>query len=421
MKKSIKNKPKEFLYYFNFAVFFLCGNVIFSQTITKRFEKEISVSSEEKVEIKGPGSLPFESRGSLTLNTENGYALVPRDNNGVPAFIAQTLHIKASKDEKLRQVIDVNIVPHEKSPKDAEALLKALELDILRNGKSYRMNNNMNIERLSFSNGFLKGTKNWIRLTNGKKYNVRSIEISASVQIPENLEVFIDAKYIDIMAKEFNGELHLKADNSSIYIDQLQSLKAELKTSKIEFSSIQKASIFAYNTSIEGKSVDTLMLGKANTRSEESLFSGHNTASVSRYTIDEIDFLNITTTTSDEFRFKTIGSLNIASSFFSNYSIQMLEESLTMNAKHGDIIIEEISNKIKEVDINNQLSKISLGVHNLQNYRVLFPKGVYTEKELPPNLNTSLDNGTEIFTKGTSTNSKPITIRCNSCKVYIKD
>lgn len=421
MKQNITNKVKLSRYFYSLILFIICVNISFSQTITKKYEKEINITSDSRIFIEGPGSLPFQSEGKLKVNTLNGYALEPRDNEGLAAFVANKLDIKTSSDNLLKQVVTVKVIPHEKSKSDAKALVEAIKLTISKEGTQYRIDNNVNIQRLSFKNGFFQGTKNIVVLDDGSMYNIRSIEISAIITVPEDITLSLTSKYIDVNIDDFGGILDINADKSTVKLNNINKLNGRFNSCKVNFNSIENASIIAYNSTIKGNSVNLFDLGTEEIVLKESLFGNTKKASLSTYKINTVDIMNIIETSNDEFKIEEIGSINVKSSHFSNYEIKRLKKELFIKAKNGNITIDTIANDVTKLEIDNQISTINLGVQELDSYLINFPKLIYSEKIIPIDAK-EISQGEEIaFSKGIINDKGLISISCENCKIDIKD
>ncbi|RZN83397.1 MAG: hypothetical protein EVB11_05440 [Winogradskyella sp.] len=421
MKQSITNKVKLSHYFYSFMLIMFCYNSTFSQAITKQYEKELSVTSDSKIFIEGPGNLPFQSEGKLKVNTVNGYALEPRDNNGIAAFVANKLDIKTSKNTFVKQIITVKVIPHEKYSEEAKALLEGLKINIHKDANQYQIDNNLNIERLSFKNGFFKGTQNLIVLDDGSSYNVRGIEISTTIIVPDNVTLSVASKYIDVAIEDFKGELNINADKSTIMLSDVGELYGRFNSCKVDFKTIDNANIIAYNTTINGDNVNLLDINTEEFILKESLFNRTKKASLSTYVIKTVGVLNILQTSNDEFKIDQVGTIDVKSSHFSNYQIKRLKNELSLNAKNGDISIDTISKEVTKLDINNRVSTINLGVQELDNYLIRFPVLEYTEKTIPSTAKDVSSEGEVAFQKGNGKTNGIISISCKNCKVNIKD
>lgn len=420
MKKNITNKVKLSRYFYSLILLLVCVNASYSQGITKQYERVLNVSPDSKIYVKGAGSLPFQSEGSLKVNTVDGYAIEPRDNKGVAAFIANKLDIKTSNDNTVKQLVTVKVIPHEKDKNDAKALLEAIRINILSSSDQYEIDNNLNIERLSFKNGFFKGTQNLVVLDNGKSYNVRGIEISATVVVPHNSTLAVMSKYIDIAIEDFAGALNINADKSVLDLGNVSELNGRFNSCKVNFKHIDKAHLVAYNSTINGNAINFLDLGTEQIV-KESLFNSTKKASLSTYTINTVGKLNVLETSNDEFNLGEVGSIDVQTSHFSNYNVKRLQSELSIRAKNGNISIDAISKNVTKLDINNQVSTISLGVQELDDYIISFPNLEYTEKIIPSSAK-EISNGDLIaYQKGSGRNKGIISISCKNCKIDIKD
>lgn len=420
MKKSIINKVKLSHYFYSLILLLVSVNVSFSQALTKQYEKVLSVSSDSKIYVKGAGNLPFQSVGNLKVNTVDGYAIEPRDNKGIAAFSANRLDIKTSDDNTVKQIVTVKVIPHEKDINDAKALLEAIKINISSNSNQYKIDNNLNIERLSFKNGFLKGTQNFIVLDNGNSYNVRGIEISATVIVPETVTLSIASKYIDIAIEDFAGILNIDADKSVLDLGNVSELNGRFNSCKVNFKRIEKVHLVAYNTSIKGNTVNFLDLGTEQIV-KESLFNSTKKASLSTYILDTVGKLNVIETSNDEFNIGEIGSIDVQASHFSNYNVKRLKNELSIKAKNGNVSIDAISKDVTKLDINNQVSTISLGVQELDDYIISFPNLEYTEKVIPSSAKEISNGGIISYQKGNGKNRGIMSISCKNCKIDIKD
>jgi len=421
MKKNITSKARQPLYFCNLIVLLCCVSLSFSQTITKQYEQEISTVLNSKILVKGPGDIPFQSEGRLKVNTVNGYALEPRDNEGVAAFIANGLDIKTSTTNVLKQLVTVKIIPHSKYTEDAQALAGALKIEIIKNGNTYEVDNNLNITALSFKNGFFTGTKNIIKLKDGSSFNVRGIEISSEIFVPRDVTLSVTSKYIDVAVGDFNGTLNLNADKSNVKLSDVSILKGYFKSCNVSFKDIDTATIIAYNSKINGDKVNRLDLVTEQVVLNESLFGSSKKASLSNYTIHTVESLNVIETSSDEFNIRELGTLQVASSHFSNYNIETLNKSLSLKAKNGNVTIGAISKDVTKLDMDNQVSTIKLGVQQLENYELRFPNLLFTEKSIPDAAKDISKEGVMAFAKGDIKNKGLISISCNNCKIDIKD
>ncbi len=420
MNNDITKRTRLLRYSCNLFVMLCFVHLGFTQTINRQYIKEINISPGSTIDIKAPGDIPFQFDGKIKVNTTNGYALEPRSNEGVAAFTANILNIRTSSTNVLKQIVTVKIIPNSRYMKDAESLANALEAYIVHKGNTYEVDNNLNIEEIICKNGFFTGTKNIIKLKDGNGYNIRGIEISSEVMVPQDASLSVKSKYIDVSIDDHNGTIYLDSDNCDVELNDVSTLDGVFNSCSIGFNSIDTGAIVAFNSKIFGKTVNYLNLGVKEKNVEESLFDNPRKGSLSTYTIESVGTMKVIETTSDEFNLRSLGSLDVESSRFSNYNIENLNNSLAIKAQNGNISISNLAKDVDMVDIDNEVSTIELGVQQLENYELRFPELKFTEKSIPASVK-NMSEGIFTFVKGNAKNQSLISISCINCKIDIKD
>jgi len=235
------------------------------------------------------------------------------------------------------------------------------------------------------------------------------VEINYFIKVPEYMNLRIDNRYGDIFLEKISGNFELTLSNGSLKTD-VPGRKSSLRLSFCD------ATI-------------------------TSFISGSIDASFSDITISDIKMIKIKTISS-KYRINKAGSIEIESrrddlfidnignlegdSYFSDFEVGSLTESLNLVSRYGDLDFDNISPQFESININSGFSDISLDfdpdasysieVRTLNSFLSL-PSGIKREER-------TLDSGKKEYittgTAGQNPGSRLLKIDANRGKIYIK-
>jgi len=235
------------------------------------------------------------------------------------------------------------------------------------------------------------------------------VEINYYIKVPEYMNLRIENRYGDVFLEKTSGNFDLTLSNGSLKAD-VPGRKSNLKLSFCD----------ATITSLMAGSID---------------------ASFSDLTISEIKKIKIKTISS-KYRINKAGEIEIESrrddlfidnienlegdSYFTDFEVGSLTESLNLVSRYGDLDFDNISAQFESVNINSGFSDISLDFDPEASYSIevrtlnsflSLPSGIKSEER-------TLDSGKkEYITTGTSgqnPGSRLLKIDANRGKIYIK-
>ena len=146
-------------------------------------------------------------------------------------------------------------------------------------------------------------------------------------------------------------------------------------------------------------------------------------SSQSTYRIDTVSVLKIQESKNDKFLLGKVGKMESLYSFFSDYKIDALNQSLNLKSKNGDLFIREIETDFTKIDIINDVSSINLGIQKLEDCILSFKQFPETALKKPNNFK-ALENdifGSQTLLKGNKEKAGKINIRCNLCEVKFNE
>ncbi|MBI5008897.1 MAG: DUF4097 family beta strand repeat protein [Bacteroidia bacterium] len=235
------------------------------------------------------------------------------------------------------------------------------------------------------------------------------VEINYYIKVPEYMNLRIDNRYGDVFLEKISGNFDLTLSNGSLKADgpgRKRNLSLSFCDAKIT-----------------------------------SLLSGSIDASFSDITISDIKKIKIKTISS-KYRINKAGAIEIESrrddlfidnigylegdSYFSDFEVGSLTESLNLVSRYGDLDFDNISPQFESVNINSGFSDISLDFDPEASYKLevrtlnsflSLPSGIKSEER-------TLDSGKKEYittgTAGNSPGSRLLKIDANRGKIYIK-
>ena len=422
MKKNMIKKALRCSLIFSLS---MQGLLISAQEISRTFSKSIQVSPEVAIFTKGPRALTIEMSGKMHMTSrKDDYILLPGGNNGVPALVIKDYTVSTWDKNELQQTVDITILPDEAAPQDATDLMNHLTMNLqpyLSN--KIKIDDNLNISKINMVNGFFKSNITTITLTNGKQYQIKSMTIKSSLQIPRTCQLNISSKYVGIYIGDHTGKLQLDLESSEVTLGNANQLEASLKFVNLTGKHITSAKLTASNTQFSVDKVDTLIIGKPVHQSTGSLFGHKASSSSNKYLLETAGRLLIQETANDQFQIGALDHMSAANSTFSNYDIKSLHGSLNLSAKNGDLNLQTVKEGFESIIIDNHISTVNIGLQTTSNYKVEIDRNIYTELNFPIHLSTTkteLSPGT-IFTKGNADKAGKINLRCDSCTIFLKD
>jgi len=405
----------------------LFPNLLIAQEITRTFSKELSVAPESHIISNGPRYMAFESNGRMSSSlVDKEFTLVPGGNDDIPALLIKEYQIFTWELNKIRQIVEIKILPDEDAPEEAQQLMDKLQIRLtLHADGSIPIDDNLNIAKFGFVNGFFKRNTNTVTLENGKKYRVKSLIISSQLTIPSNARLSLKVKYISVSLGDLKGSLHLISESGSLRAGNINKLDAILNFTQLSVLDIDSARVNVHNSSFAAKNIRSLVVGSneltMNDEAKKALFYDKRKSTASTYTFESVTRLRIQETVNDKFFLGALGSLVSHHSTFSDYQIASLKDRLDLRAKNGDLRIEELASGFNSVKIENNVSTITIGLGKTKDYQLEIFQNKYTEYQFNEELSSIKDFPQNPYLKGNKDKAGKIVLGCESCKIILKD
>lgn len=434
-KNTIKKAPRPSLvsrsYLLNnclpLFIFMIAAFVVEGQELKNTFSKEITIVSGGSITTKGPLHMDFEMNGRIAMDWNNKfYQIIPGGNDGVSALLIRDYQIFTWAKNTVKQEVEISILPDENAPLEAKQLMEALSLTLVENASgAIVIDDNLNIQKFGFTNGFLKRNTNKITLENGKAYRMKGITIKSTLHIPKASNLTLSSKYLGVSLGDLDGKLHLDLQNAAITAGDVKELAANLDFCEASFKQLGKVVVNCKKTTFIAESIEKMTVGSNDLAGQAiykcNLHGRGAKSSLSKYSLQSVEEIEILETTNDNFAVGNVKNMKANYSTFSNFEIGKLEESLYLNAKNGDLRINELAANFKKVELDNHISSIHLNMKASPNYRIKLQENEYTELDFSENIKRLKQNDAQVYLKGKEATAGKIDISCNSCKISIQE
>ena len=222
--------------------------------------------------------------------------------------------------------LQVEIKVNGKSESKARKILDAIEIDISDRISSGSLSFSTEISKINGNSSFSINYE--ITMPNTNEFNLSNSFGSIYLGSHKG-DLDIDLKYGQLIAEDLEkANIHISFSNAKCEIETLKSGSLDLRYSKLEIGNLEDVDISSQFSELEIENAGIVELN-------------------GRY---------------GDFRIDNIKSLN-GDIQFSGLDIDNIEESIILKTRHGgDIKLENISIKFKELDIESQFSTINIGV-----------------------------------------------------------
>ncbi len=427
MKINIIGLAPKWIFCFNvftLLAFSPCSGQEFSRTYTK----ELKVSPETILRIKGPTASWFSGSGTLsTRNAREGY--FERVGRSTSITLIKDFQIYTWDKPVVKQVVEVTVQPLDDRP--PVALFDALQMKLQENAAGILdVRGNMNIKSWGYKNGFFVKDRMIAYLMDGSSYDFKKLTIKASVYIPRSNNVELQVNYLHVSLGDLDGALKLFLLRGELDAGHIGDVRAKLESAKLRLKQANHVDLVAKAALFEAEEVHTLdiqyghgvhfvpdrdMFGRYDAKKQVGY-------SLSKYIIGRIERIKIDATVNDQFTIKDIDQLDVKSSKFSNYFIRQLQERADFNCTSGDVTIQQLSAGFADLSFNNQTSTITVGTANTENYLVEMNENTFTEFVPPSSLQElSSDRPTQQrYLNGSHGEAGTIRFTCENCKISLK-
>ena len=399
----------------------ILGNLSFAQIqFNKVYTKDLEVSPSTTIVTKGPRNFSINMHGTMTMD-DTDYAFSISGRNEYPVLvIVKSLVVETWDKDIVRQEVSLDV--QAKTKEDVTRLENELAITIVESASGeVAIDCNMNIERFRMKNGLFIGDQCWLELENGKTLDLVSLEIQTKLYIPKTSNFRLNGEYADLKIGELDGALHLNLSDGSLDAKKLNELYINAVSCELHLGEIQNATINAKSSKIKATKIQTLVINEnENPGKDMDVWLSHdelNSSALNKFDLKQVNYLEILNSENDQFTINEIDEMRVSNSIFSNFSINKLNKSLKINSKSGDLIIYDIDPGFENIDINSQISTISLNLNALPNYNLIIPKNEQLTYNSP--IGVASHNKTswkDSYVKG-SQDGGNVEINCSRCKL----
>ena len=423
MRKSIIKKVLRFSLAFSFLFLAVFVTELSGQKLTKIFAKELSVEEGVHIITKGPRDINFNLNGTIsTRDSDEAFVMTPGRNEGIPALVIHKYQVFTTDENKVTQEIEITILPDPRAPKDAQRMMDNLKIDLeYHPNGDLIVDDNMNISGFGFLNGWLRKNVNKIILDPPNEYQIRSLEIKSKLTVPKNCNLEITSNILYAHIGDIDGKLMIKSSAGSIIGGNVGVLDASINFCKASFKNIDSAFVRCQNSTFTADKIRTLTVGIAEKLPSTESWMYQGNSGLSKYDIQQVENVIIKKSTNDHFKLGQIKALQSLSSTFSNYEIGMLEKSIDLVSRNGDIRIEMVKNDFDHINIDNQISSIWIDVNGVDNYMIKLSSGNLSEYNIP-GFNSEIDGLTafkDLWLFGDKNKAGKINLNCEGCQITI--
>jgi len=348
----------------------------------------------------------------------------------MPCLIIKNYRVETWSKDSIKHVVKIEVTPEQNNAKPANDLLDNLQISIpQKNSKTYTVDGNMNIKKMQLINGFFRRDRNTFILDNDKKYNVRQLVINSTFYLPRQSNILLNTDYVGLYLEDLDGQLTINTKYGYIEANNVKEVTGNIKNFNASFKNVEKMMLNASHSSISAVSVKHLQIGSLELLSQRKTTTGlfdnnipNNVLSFSnKYRIENIEQLNISSTSNDAFTLGTIDHFKAINSNFSNYHIKKIKHSFSADGKNGDVTIYDVAPNFEKINIGNQFSTIDLNMKSVKNFKVNIASKDKTELrfanyliEAPTKTGWSSN-----YYKGDKNSKGTVEIDCEYCEVII--
>ncbi len=411
MKANIKSKVRNRGLVFRFSwcmlgvwFFLISLQNINAQTLTKVYEQTLDVSDNIIIHSKGT-DFGLECHGSISMRTENeithisDVAVQYANKTFTPRFIiARRAEFQTHDKNQVIYKTTVNV----EGP-DAQSLLDNLKFCLRESAiGTVKASHLLNIRKFLITNGWMRVDRNAVVLDNGTSYDITRFEIATEYVIPKSSNLILEGEGTNYEVGDLTGKLSAFLDYGSLNCKNINEIEMTFKEAEVNIKSVKNGIFNSHKSKLEVQSGNKITT------------DGY----LSKINIHKVDSLKITNTSNDKFYIGEVQHIKAKSSFFSNYEIGKLHKSLNMKLVNGDLSIKQIQAGFDNIQLNNEVSTIRLGVEQLKNYSLTSSNVNKTEIEgLERNSFTDGKNGS----KGDPSLGGKILLSCENCKVIFEN
>ncbi len=420
MRKNTRKQALQWALKYSFILIFVLISLKSSAQVVRRtITKQLEVMQNSDLVAISPRSFDFSAQGRISSYMEGtSFFIVPGGNDGVPGLRVDEFEISTHDKQTVLQEVEVVVTTDPSKPKDAQKLLDNLESTLKQmGGGKIEMDGNLNFAKFSFKNGAFKKNVNRYTLDDGSFYVAKGVQIISKLTIPKRSNLELSSGMANFKIGDLDGTLTINSDYGIVKAASIRILEANVRDCRIDIKAVEQAEINAARSKINIGKAGLLTIGKGiMPESEEfNLFVEEISSKQNTYKLGLISGIELIQSVNDKFEIESISKLKVNTSTFSDFEIGSLVESLQINSKNGDLIIKETKASFKRIDIDNQFSKIELGLDNTPAFKVEIKKQEYTEFNVSEIKDIeSTDQG---YIKGNEPGLGQIKIDCENCQI----
>ncbi|MEL6254494.1 MAG: hypothetical protein AAFR87_20970 [Bacteroidota bacterium] len=407
--------------------FFLQASLAQNEKLSKSYQKEIEVADFPQIISQGFWDMEFESHGRMSSKRKNrDYIMVPGGNDDVPALRLKEYFINTWDKASVKLEVEIVVIPDKDDPDQAQELLDELQIELKLNEKNeILIDENLNMAKFGFENGFFSRNVNTYTLENGKSFRVKGLSIQAALFIPKKSHLYLRYQLGYITIGDLEGKLQADLLSSRLTGGRAKEFEGRFQFyANVQFTQIEKASIQSENSEFKVEELGSLSLGNP-TQMEARIplleAQRLQRSTHSKYYLKKVGEIKVYESINDKFFIGQLGSLTSLHSTFTDYEIKELHSSLKLRAKNGDLKIEGIKSGFSSIEIDNKISEIHLNFSSLENLEIRPFQHSYTEYDIPEKMKKILMEMKTTYRKGTSSKAGKISLLCNGCVLRITE
>ncbi len=386
----------------SFSLLIISIGVHNAQVLEKVYTSEIDISKNAKIFVNGPKNFDIEGHGTLSISSEDQkYVIKGKDWKPI-VKIDQDFKINTWDESKVKQLIQLKV--ETVNPNQGQELLKKLQLTLEENAAGIvNINCNLGMEKIEIVNGFFRKDRTTLSLKDGSSYDIKKLEVSATLFIPKTNDLELDLRFISTTLGEHTGKVKARLNNAGFNSESVNELDLKIAFSTVRLQEINQLKLDSESSQLSIKNIDKLQA----------------TSSFSKYILGSVDQLILEKSSSDNFSIKEVKDIRSTASTFSDFRITNLFKNLDIKANSGDIVVDYIKQGFEKIQLNNSFSTISLGVEETTDYTIEVFNNPFTSYDYPKGLiETKKEDDTGAYLlKGNKSKAGIIQIRCESCKV----
>lgn len=410
--KKITNRRQHLIFKLA-SILILISIGVFNTAYAKEFSKNYS------------GNIAIKVTDLIDISVINNDAIINTTNEQNASFKLKLVLDLQNNDEVL-----------------ANEILESLNYEIIKENGTVQMNFPWPIQHYQANNFLFFSPKAKFTILGGKKFEIKgniNVKMTLEINIPKKNLIKLKGNHSTIKLGHLNNNADINAKFSKLYTNDIESLKLDASFSDINIGNIkQNSSLMLRQSHFNGLSIGKVdaNLNFSTIEISECTTAVFHSLSQSSFKSKKVDDIEVSSSRFSDFDIQLAKSMivqywehgkisieridhfDLKNGLFINIFLDEVAESIAINTKNSNMILENLHNEISDVDIKNEFASVTIGTEKVENFDLILNNASFTTVEKSENIIKNSDNH---YTKRTNSgNIKNIDVTCPNCTIIIK-